>query len=316
VAAFASKLKGLAASPLELSALGTNPSYRASEALSEIQDLGTALDVSEWQFRKRVQIPRTGVQQVDLDLEVLSRADAALRDLRLMRDGKQRPYILERTSITRRLTPQVSAANDPKRPTVSRWLIKLPHPRLPIARLTCASSTTLFRRQILVYEQPTDERGEKYDLNLARTEWVRTPSAGKTPLEIRLNASPQTDTLILETDNGDNAPIELDDVQAFYPVTRMLFKTPTESDAFLYYGNGKVGYPQYDLGLVAPRFLSEEKSTATLAAEEVLKKSSVGELFQLSSTKSIIFWVVLGAVVVVLLVVIARLLPKSSPPQG
>jgi hypothetical protein len=316
VAAFASRLKGLAASSLALSSLEANPSYQPGEALPEIHDLGTALDVSEWQYRKRVELARASVQQLDLDLEVLSHAQPSLRDLRLVDDGKQRPYILERTSITRKLTPQMSVADDPKRPTVSRWSIKLPHAHLPISRVTCTTSTGLFRRNVVLYEEPIDERGEKYSRQLAQSTWVRTPPATTAPLELHLNASPQTDTLILETDNGDNAPITLDDVQAFYPVTRVLFKAPTEAEMFLYYGNSKAGYPQYDLDLIAPRLLAEEKSTATLAAEEALKKSSVGELFQLSNTKSIVFWGALGAVVVVLLFVIARLLPKSPPPQG
>jgi len=43
---------------------------------------------------------KAGVQEVDLDLHVLANADASFRDLRLMRDGKQQPYLIERTSIT------------------------------------------------------------------------------------------------------------------------------------------------------------------------------------------------------------------------
>lgn len=60
--------------------------------------------------------------------------------------------------------------------------------------------------------------------------------------------------------------------------------------------------------------LAEEKSVASLAAEEPLKKSGVGEFFQVSGTKNVIFWAALSMVVLVLLIVIARLLPKS--PTG
>jgi hypothetical protein len=231
----------------------------------------------------------------------------------LLRDGKQRPYILERTSISRKLVPEVSSANDPKRPTVSRWKIKLPHPNLPITRLTSQSTSALFRRQVTLYEQPDDDRGEKYNRQLGQTTWVRTPPATKTPLELIVNVRPLTDTLILETDNGDNPPIDLAGVQLFHPVTRVLFKAPLEPATYLYYDNRDAGSPQYDLDLIAPRLLAEEKSIASLAIEEPLKKSSGGELFQISSTKSVIFWVALAAVVLVLLVVIARLLPKSPP---
>jgi hypothetical protein len=261
-----------------------------------------------------VDITRAGVQQVELDLDVLAKADPSFRDVRLMRDGKQRPYILERTSIQRKLTPDISPANDPKHPTVSRWQIKLSKARLPVMRLTCTTPTALFRRQIRLYERPTDERGEIYDRTLGQANWVRTPPAVSGTLSLTFDTSPLTDTLMLETDNGDNPAVDLQNFAVFYPVTRVLFKAPAEPATFLYYGNSSVGSPQYDLDLIAPRLLAEEKTVGTLAAEEQLKKSAVGELFQLSSTKSVIFWVALALVVVVLLVVIARLLPKN--PQG
>jgi hypothetical protein len=81
---------------------------------------------------------------------------------------------------------------------------------------------------------------------------------------------------------------------------------------FLYYGNEDGHAPGYDLDLIAPRLLAEEKLSATLAPEEAMKKSAVGALFQMSRTKSLIFWGALALVVIALLVVTARLLPK--PP--
>jgi hypothetical protein len=314
LAALGPRLKGAAPSVARLSAIAGNRSYRSAEPLPEIQDLGTGLDVASWSYRKPIKLSRVGVQQIDLDLDVLAHADPAFRDLRLVRDGEQRPYILERTSIVRKLVPDVSVVNDPKRPKVSRWRIKLPNTNLPITRLACTSASALFRRQVALYEQPADDRGEKYDRQLGQANWVRTPPARKTPLELTLSVSPMTDTLILETDNGDNPPIELANFQVFYPVTRVLFKAPADPTTYLYYGNREVGFPQYDLDLIAPRLLGEEKSVATLAGEQTLRKSAVGELFQLSGTRSAIFWVALAAVVVVLLVVVARLLPKN--PHG
>ncbi len=215
---------------LSLSMLATNPSYHPTESLPEIQDLGTALDTGEWGYRKAVKLTHAGVQQLDLDLDVLARADATFQDLRLLRDGKQRPYILERTSISRKLVPEVSSANDPKRPTVSRWRVKLPFTNLPIVRLTAESTSALFRRQVTLYEQPADDRGEKYDRQLGQAMWVHTLPATKTPLELVVNTRPLTDTLILEADNGDNPPIELTGIQFFHPVTRVLFKSPLEPE--------------------------------------------------------------------------------------
>jgi hypothetical protein len=307
------RFKNAAVSPIHLTPIANNPAYAPAEPLPEIQDLGVALDVAEWSRRKRVEIARAGVQQVELDLDVLAEADPTFHDLRLVRDGKQRPYILERTSIQRKLSLEANAANDPKRPAVSRWQIKLAKARLPLTRLTCTTPTALFRRQVRLFERPTDQRGESYERPLGQATWVRTPSAGNVLLSLTFDASPVTDTLLLETDNGDNPPVELRNFAVFYTATRLLFKALAEPVTFLYYGNPSAGLPQYDLDLIAPRLLAEEKTAGALAAEEQLKKSAVGELFQLSSTKSVVFWIALVLVVVVLLVVIARLLPKSPP---
>ena len=81
-------------SSVAVTALAVNPSYQPTETLPEIQDLGTKLDLSEWKIRKPVRIKETGVIKLDLDLETLAGADTNLRDLRLVRDGKQQPYML------------------------------------------------------------------------------------------------------------------------------------------------------------------------------------------------------------------------------
>ena len=312
VAALGAKLKNAVESAIALSPLAGNPAYAPAETLPEIENLGAALSVTEWKYRKPVAIARAGVQQLELDLEVLAQAEPTFRDLRLLRDGQQRPYILERTSIQRKLTPEVSQINDPNRPTVSRWQIKLPKARLPVTRMTCTTATPLFRRQVRLFERVADTRGEKYERSLGQAQWVRTPPKEGGTLGLTFDTAPVTDTFILETDNGDNPAIELANFAVFYPVTWVLFKAPAEPVTALYYGNTAVNFPQYDLDLIAPRLLAEAKSLATLGAAEALKKSSVGELFALSGTKSLLFWGALAVAVVVLLVVIARLLPK--PP--
>ena len=309
IAALAGRLKGAVLTSVAVSALAGNSSYRPAEQLPEIQDLGTPLDSTPWSYRKPVTLTRAGVQQLDLDLDVLAKT-FDFRDLRLMRDGKQRPFVLERTTISRKLVPEVSTVNDPKRPTLSRWRLKLPQSNLPVTRLTCTTTTKLFRRQVSLFEEPTDSRGEKYHRYLGSVSWVRTPPATGATLELPVTTTPLTDTVFLETDNGDNPVIELTNFQFYYPVTRLLFKAPAEPATWLYFGNHEVAGPQYDLDLIAPQLLAEEKTPATLGAAESLKKAPWGGAAQSTSAGNAIFWSVLGVVVIVLLVVIARLLPK------
>ena len=273
---------------------------------------GTALDVAAWKFRKAVKLTRAGAQQLELDLEVLARAQPDFQDLRLLRDGNQLPYILERTSISRALTPAVTATNDAKDPKLSRWILKLPQAHLPLTRLSCATRTSLFQREVTLYEEVADERGEKYRRNLGSATWVQTPNRPAKEFVMTFGSPLQTDTLILETHNGDNPPIELEEFQAFYSATRVLFKAEPANELFLYYGNPRVSSPRYDLSLVAGQLLAADKTRASLAAGEQLKKSSWAE-GRTPGKGGVLFWGILALVVVALLVIISRLLPKTPP---
>ncbi len=315
LAALGANLKDAAVSPLQPTPLTDNPSYRAPELLPGVPHDGTALDVSAWKFRKAVKLTRAGAQQLELDLEVLAQAQPDFQDLRLLRDGKQLPYILERTSISRALTPGVTVTNDARDPKLSRWLIKLPQRKLPLARLSCVTRTSLFEREVSLCEEVADDRGETSRRHLGAASWVQTPNRPGREFVMTLGSPLQTDTVILETHNGDNPPIELEQFQVFYPATRVLFKAAPENQLFLYYGNPRASTPRYDLSLVAGQLLAADKSPAALAAAEQLKKSSWAE-GRTPGKGGVLFWGILALVVVGLLVIISRLLPKASPPSS
>lgn len=310
-------------------ALSPNPSYRATETLPELQDLGTFIDLAKWKFRKHVEVAKPGVQQLELDLETLSRAARGFEDLRLVRletlrrpgeltgklqevgGGQQIPYLLERTTITRSLTPEIEKADDPKRPSVSRWRIRLPHPSLPVTQLICDADAPFFQRSLTVTEQVPDERGNPHSVHHASATWTRTLDRRKDKLVLPLSP-PAGDTLLLEIENGDNPPLAPKNFALRYPATRMVFKTLPGGATLLYYGNPQASRPRYDIDLVARQLLASEKSKATLSPGEALKKSRWSDGGSLSGKAGWIFWAVLAVVVVALLFVIARLLPKSG----
>ena len=190
LAALGANLKSVAASPLQFSPLADSPNYRPAEALPGIQEGGTAIDVSAWKFRKPVKLPRAGAQRIELDLDVLSHAQPGFGDLRLVSAGKQFPYILEPTSISRSLTPTVTTASDKKDPNISRWIIKLPRARLPLTRLTCTARTPLFQRSVTLYEEPHDDRGATYRRSLGGASWVQTPERTSKEFLLTLDSPP------------------------------------------------------------------------------------------------------------------------------
>ena len=313
LASLGADLKNVAVTPVIISALADNPDFRAPEALAGVEQGGTALDVADWKFRKPVKISSGGAQQLELDIDVLAHAQSGFADLRVMHGSNQVPYIVQHTSISRALTPLVTLTNDAKQPKLSRWLISLPQAGLPLTRLSCATRSTLFQRDVTLYEELTDERGDKYRRNLGGAAWTQTPDRKRREFALPLNERLQSDTLFLETENGDNPPIELEKFAVFYPATRVLFKAKAGDELFLYYGNPRASAPSYDLNLVAGQLLAADKTTATLAAEQQLKKSSWAES-QVPGQGGVMLWGILAVVVVALLVIIARLLPQTSPP--
>ena len=315
LAALGANLKSVPAQPIPLPAPADNPNYRPPEVLSGVEEQGAALDVSAWKFRKAVKLSRSGAQQVELDLDALARAQPGFDDLRLVRGGKQLPYILERTSISRSLVPTVAATNDTKHPTLSRWILKLPQPNLPVTRLSSEAQTALFERQLTLHEEIPDERGEPYGRLLASGSWVQTPERKRREFFLTLDASPRSDTLFLETQNGDNPPIAMEKFQLFYPASRLLFKAKADDEIFLYYGNPEAPPPRYDLSLVADQLLTADKTAASLSAQEQLKKSSWRDN-PAAGKGGVLFWGILALVVIVLLILIARLLPKAPPPAA
>lgn len=314
--ALGGQLKTATTIEARVGSLMPNPDYRVAEALPGLAETGATLDTAPWSCRKRVTLTRPGAQQLELDLEVLSHARPDLGDLRLVRDGRQVPYLIERTSITRGFSPTVESVNDAAKPHLSRWKLTLPHRQLPVARLECLSRTTLFQRQVRVWEEVPDGRGGKYRRELGQADWQRTDGGKETTLVIHFSSAPATETLVLETDNGDNPALELDRFRLTYPVTRLVFKAGEPPD--LYYGGNAVA-PRYDLSLIATRLLAADKANAMLGPQEILKGGSRTSTSSLSGIRSWLFWGVLALVTVGLVFIVIRLLPapptESKPPD-
>lgn len=310
LAALGADLKNVAVTSVFISVPSANPNYHAPEALAGLEVTGAPLDVSAWKFRKPVLLSQSGAQLVELDLEILSHANADFADLRVMCGSNQVPFIIQRTSISRSVKLSAFPLNDPKNPRLSRWLLSLPQPGLPLTRLTCVSQTPLFRRAISLSEQRTDDRGATFRYPLGAADWTQIMGIQPQEFSISIGDRVQSKLLTLDTENGDNPPIELEKLQAFYPATRLLFKANKGDSLYIYYGNPRVSPPSYDLNLVAGELLAADKHTLTLFPEEQLKKTSWAES-QTPGSGGILFWGILAVVVVGLLAIIVRLLPKA-----
>lgn len=311
---FAGDLRRAVAVTASVGKLETNAAYRAPEVLADVSLTGAAFNPLGWTRNRVVQTAGDGVQELELDIYVLARTRPDLADVRLVRDGLQVPFLLERTPLQRSLSLSLAAAGDPKRPGLSRWSLTLPRTALPVQQLVFSSATPLFQRELRVYEKLTSSRGDVSERVLARAMWSRTPAPGASAtFAIALSGPPQTDTLWIETENGDNPPIALELVRVTHPVARLVFKAGAADRIVLHYGKPDAAPPRYDLGLVANQLLAAERGVAALTgtAEDMGGNS---RLSFASFRGGPLFWAALGLVVVVLLAVVAKLLPK--PPAA
>jgi hypothetical protein len=315
LAAFAGELRGARVAVVVPGDIGEVPDYHPREtlgtpAMPDVPLTGAPLDTRDWMFRRSVLIADTGVQELELDLEGLAKSRPDFADLRLLRDGNQIPYVLEQPALARSLNLSPEASPDPKRPTVSAWSIRLPRAGLPLRSVVLTSATSLFQRQFRVFERLTTEDGSPYEYTLASGQWSRTPEPGVPENRaFGLQDRMRTDTLWIETDNGDNPAIALGAVQVVYPVVRLVFKVAEPDGLALAYGNKSANAPRYDLSLVAVRLLTSSRNVARMSAGE----QGTGARNPFAGINGgYVFWGALALVVVALLVVVAKLLPKPS----
>ena len=317
LAAFAGEMRTAAATAVVPGALEPMPGYHPRDSLAEppLPDVplaGAPLDTKDWLYRRSVQISRAGVQELELDPEALARTRPDFADLRLLRNGNQIPYVLERPALARSLALTPAVTPDAKRPGYSVWRLMLPQAGLPLERLVLTCATPLFAREIRIYEKVTGTDGRTREIDLAKGTWSRTPEPGATETRLfELSGRAQTDTLWIETDNGDNPAIALGKVQIVHPVVRLVFKVAETDGCALAYGNVEAAAPRYDLRLVAVKLLTSGRFVARLA--DGGQPVAAGSLLAHINNRYLL-WGALALVVVVLLVVVAKLLPK--PPAA
>jgi hypothetical protein len=288
--------------------------YKQPDNLTALPLTGAKIDVGAWKFRKSIQLSKLGAQQIELDPDVLARSAQDQRDLRVVVEDRQLPFLLERPSISRSLALASGTADDPKKQTLSRWSLKLPQAGIPITRITCVADSALFEREMRLWEETADDRGDKFPRELGHAAWKKVPRGTTQEFAIHLNVAPRSGTLFLETDNGDNPAIKVRDFRGHYPVSRVVFTAASDSTQpiWIYYGNPDAASPRYDVALIADQLLRAERAPATLGHPENMHSKTERIIRTLSGSSLYIFWGVLAIVVIALLLLISRLLPKTA----
>jgi hypothetical protein len=293
--------------------LRAKPDFHAPPALPGIDSAGAPIDVTNWGRRRAVKYQGAeAVIRVEFDAPILANARYGLGDIRFVQNGKQIPYLVESAAVSREIHPEVTPLPDPRRPKVSRWQVRMPVANLPAAELLARSPSPLFTRDFTACAVRRDEFGNPWTQVMGSATWTKSGSARDADARLALGLSGERlpESLILETDNGDNPPILLEDVVIRYAAPVFALKPSGSAPLFLYYGNPRADAPSYDLRLARADLLSADKQAATLGEEEILRADPgpPGEI----SAGSPWLWAALGMVVVVLLFVVAKLLPRGD----
>ena len=313
VAALANDLRSAASIPATITLLEPNPTFNKAATQPETGLSGATLDLTGWSYRKAVTLPGNGVSQIELDLDVLAHARDELGDLRLVQGGRQVPFLLQPTDRTTTLPVTIKAEPDSKRPSVSRWRLSVSERHLPVRRLTLQSPTPVFERSMRVIESRRDHYGNESLVSLASSSWSHVPDR-QPELPLTCYHRWQGDSVILETDNGDNSPIELSTAKADLDLVALVFKTTTPEPVHLYYGNPRATTPRYDLRLVEKDLTTVSPLIGKLGDEEVLS-SHPAFCDTPKEATSPWLWVALSVVVIGLIAVMAKLLPKAETPS-
>lgn len=287
-----------------------NPDVQASFWDVEHDGEGSTLDISPWGHRRKILVKEAGIQRLELDPETMAHGGGRISDLRILRQGRQVPYLMDHTGLARHLEPRVEAREES--PRRSQWIIVLPCSPLPISHISCTSPAQVFRREVRAYEEIKDRRGETSRHLLGRAEWSRAPGQTGGELALQLASHPKTDRIFLMMDHGDNEPVHLEQFRCYYRAPKLLFRASPGEEIFLYYGNQHAPAPRYDLTLLGPAMAEAEPHDAALGPEELLKSTPWWALTSPSGPLKYVFWGLLALVVLVLLGVIRKLLPSQQ----
>ena len=311
LAKMSDQLRSASSVLVKANSVEANPAFRADAALPTPDANGEVkLDLSGWIWRRAI-LPSEKEKRVfrlDLDDHALAHAASSGGDLRIIAGGNAAegvliPHLLIEGRETTHAAVELTPFPDEKRPKTSRWRFTLPMEKLLVKALHLRTSSSLFQRTIRVLV-PVD--GKLRPITFAN--WKSTPDSPQPELRLEIVRRLQGAELVLETDNGDNPPLQLTSAEIEKPVVSLLFEAHGgERPLHLYYGKANAYAPDYDIRLVRDRFEKATHVSTKLGDVEVLKAQPANVP---SSSGSPWLWGALVLVVGGLLWVVARLLPK------
>jgi hypothetical protein len=235
------ELTRMAAPPVALPAPAPNPDYVPPEIQSAVALPGAALDGVPFTVQAVVRAEGGGgLVRIPVPRELRARARADLADLRLRTPSLQQvPYLLRRTgAVDRRAADAVERREDGSR---SLLTVAVPTPSLAVSRVELETKASVFSRRVTL-SRPVGASLEP----LRSFEWVGSERPGRLVLDLDRVVG---DTLVIEIDNGDDAPLPVDAVLLGWDEVELVAHVPAEGVVLLA-GAPRLDPPDYDLALL------------------------------------------------------------------
>jgi hypothetical protein len=278
--------------------------------------VGSALDPDTFRYLRPIPSGAAGLVTVPLDARVLAHSEStALSDVRVLdASNRQVPYLVERASEPLSLVLTIEPVTDapaslPSWSALSVYRVRLPHERLPSARLVLTTSARVFTRQVRVGIEhgATRRRRDPWFEAVAASPWVHADQESPAPA-LTLPLRPlETRDVLVTIEEGDNSPIPLDAPRLLLPSYRLRLFRERDAALRLAYGRDDLSPPQYDLALIAPQLTGVMATEVVPAPENAAPPPAAARLMSPQ-----VFWGVLIVAVLVLVTLVIRLVKKSD----
>jgi hypothetical protein len=284
---------------------------------------GTRLGIEGFEYSRDIPAGPAVLISVPLDAAVMAHSGISSRrltDLRVVDGGHlQVPYLIEKrdeplivdTVLERRdLPPDLPRPQGP----VTSYVIRLPYPQLPNARVVLTTQSRVFRRGLTMASVvPAAERRPARLATHASVNWVHADTATAAPaVTLPLPESIDGDLFVL-IEEGDNPPLPIDKVTILLPSFAIRLNRPANEPLRLLYGKDRVAPPQYDLQLLAPQVMGRVAEEVTAGAEQTA--TSALALSNIGAMSPTIFWSVLSLAVLVLLAMVVKLMRRDQSAE-
>lgn len=281
-----------------------NPRYEASPALAFAMRPGAALPRERWAWRRplRAHPSAEGLVRLRLAPEDLARARDDLADLRIAEgreeegggaaesEARQWAYLVGDEPV--REPREIEIAGVETDDGATRYELVLPAAPIPVDGLTLTADAPFFDRPFRLEAR----RGER-TWRIAEGRLVLPPRDPR-PVEIVFPDGPQRlERLILEIENGGDAPLELTGATAWLPLPEIYFAAPAGRYDLLL-GNPAADAPRYELARVRDVVLTVaagDADTGELQANPG-HRPGLGALLD-PRTQRIVLWTVLALAV-------------------